>query len=85
MLLRLREQAIGRPRVPSCRREYRVTAANVVGIATAATSWEMEAIGGATGFGDYWLGPFLCLGNVLIPGRGSVAQKLQAALEKNGK
>ena len=56
--------------------------AGVVGIATAATIWNMGAIGAATGLGDYALGLFLCLANIIILVLGSVAHKLEAASGK---
>jgi putative Mg2+ transporter-C (MgtC) family protein len=58
------------------------SAGDVVGIATAATIWNMGAIGAATGFGDYMLGLFLCLGNFLILLLGSVAHRFTAAPDK---
>jgi putative Mg2+ transporter-C (MgtC) family protein len=60
-------------------------AGDVVGIATAATIWNMGAIGAATGFGDYSLGLFLCVANFLILLLGSLAHKLTAIPDKNSK
>ena len=60
-------------------------ASDVVGIATAATIWNMGAIGAATGFGDYWLGMFLCLANFLVLLLGSLAHKFTAIPDKNPK
>jgi len=58
------------------------SAGDVVGIATAATIWNMGAIGAATGFGDYMLGLFLCLGNFLILLLGSLAHRFTAGPDK---
>jgi putative Mg2+ transporter-C (MgtC) family protein len=58
---------------------------DVVGIATAATIWNMGAIGAATGFGDYLLAVFLCLGNFLILVLGTVAHRFDAVPDKDAK
>lgn len=55
---------------------------DVIGIATAATIWNMGAIGAATGFGDYSLGLLLCLANIVILILGSLAHKLDTAPAK---
>ena len=60
-------------------------ASDVVGIATAATIWNMGAIGAATGFGDFSLGLFLCVANFLILLVGSLAHKLTATADKTPK
>jgi putative Mg2+ transporter-C (MgtC) family protein len=55
---------------------------DVTGIATAATVWNMGAIGAAAGYGDYWLGLLLCIASVLVLALGRLAHRIEAALRK---
>jgi putative Mg2+ transporter-C (MgtC) family protein len=50
----------------------------VFGIATAATIWNMGAIGGAAAYGDYSLGVLLSLINVVILVLGMLAHKVES-------
>jgi putative Mg2+ transporter-C (MgtC) family protein len=55
---------------------------DVTGLATAATVWNMGAIGAAAGYGDYWLGFLLCLASILVLAVGRLAPRIAAALRK---
>lgn len=55
---------------------------DVTGIATAATIWNMGAIGAAVGYGDYWLGLLLSLSSILVLAVGRLTQKISSALHK---
>lgn len=55
---------------------------DVSGIATAATVWNMGAIGAAVGYGDYWLGFLLCVASILVLAVGRLAQWIASALRK---
>jgi putative Mg2+ transporter-C (MgtC) family protein len=55
---------------------------DVTGIATAATIWNMGAIGAATGYGDYWLGLLLCIASILVLALGRLAQYIHSGLRK---
>jgi putative Mg2+ transporter-C (MgtC) family protein len=56
---------------------------DVTGIATAATIWNVGAIGAVTGYGDYWLGLLLCLASIIVLALGRLAQKIASALRKS--
>jgi putative Mg2+ transporter-C (MgtC) family protein len=53
---------------------------DVTGIATAATIWNVGAIGAATGYGDYWLGLLLCIASIVVLALGRLASRIQTAL-----
>ena len=55
---------------------------DVTGVATAATIWNVGAIGAAVGYGDYWLGLLLCIASILVLALGRLAQKITATLAK---
>jgi putative Mg2+ transporter-C (MgtC) family protein len=57
-------------------------AGDVTGIATAATIWNMGAIGAATGYGDYWLGSLLCIASILVLAFGRLVHRIESALRK---
>ena len=57
---------------------------DVSGIATAATIWNMGAIGAAVGYGDYWLGLLLSVASILILAIGRAAQWIASARRKEG-
>lgn len=58
---------------------------DVSGIATAATIWNMGAIGAAVGYGDYWLGLLLSVASIVILALGRIAQWIASASRKEGK
>lgn len=55
---------------------------DVTGIATAATIWNMGAIGAATGYGDYWLGLLLCIASIVVLALGRLEHRIESALRK---
>jgi putative Mg2+ transporter-C (MgtC) family protein len=55
---------------------------DVTGIATAATIWNMGAIGTAVGYGDYWLGLLLCIGSIVVLEFGRFAHWISSALRE---
>jgi putative Mg2+ transporter-C (MgtC) family protein len=55
---------------------------DVTGIATAATIWNMGAIGAAVGYGDYWLGFLLCMVSILVLVLGRLAPIIASAFRK---
>lgn len=55
---------------------------DVTGIATAATIWNMGAIGAAVGYGDYWLGFLLCIASIVVLVLGRFAPGIASALRR---
>ena len=55
---------------------------DVTGIATAATIWNMGAIGTAVGYGDYWLGLLLSIASIIVLEFGRFAHWLSSSLRK---
>jgi putative Mg2+ transporter-C (MgtC) family protein len=56
---------------------------DVSGIATAATIWNMGAIGAAAGHGDYWLALLLCVASILVLAFGIIARKIKSPARSN--
>jgi putative Mg2+ transporter-C (MgtC) family protein len=56
--------------------------ADVIGIATAAAIWNTGAIGAAIAYGEYLLGLFLALINVLILVLGEIARRFGSKLRQ---
>jgi putative Mg2+ transporter-C (MgtC) family protein len=51
---------------------------DVTGIATAATIWNMGAIGAAAGYGDYWLALLLSVASIVVLVFGAVVRKIKS-------
>ncbi len=55
---------------------------DVSGVATAATIWNVGAIGAAVGYGDYWLGLLLSVASILVLALGRFAQLVASSFAK---
>jgi putative Mg2+ transporter-C (MgtC) family protein len=57
---------------------------DVSGIATAATIWNMGAIGAATGDGDYWLALLLSFASIVVLVFGIIVGKIKSGVRSKG-